>query len=99
MSGIVSYHNDWAVGPQAMPSGLEGSPEKTYADTTSPWFTKGSQLGHLTVKQMLNFARFLWKHDPTFQQGLKRVIGYFLTDLEFYDPTHKAELKEEDIVS
>ena len=36
---------------------------------------------------------------PTFQQAIKRVIGYFLTDLEFFDPTHKAELKEEDIIS
>jgi len=48
---------------------------------------------------MFDFARFLWKHDPTFQQAIKRVIGYFLTDVEYYDPTHRAELKEEDIVS
>jgi len=100
MSGIVSYHNDWIAGPQSSPAAsLDGAPELAYKAHTSPWFSKGSQQGPLTIWQMLNFARFLWKHDPTFQQGLKRVIGYFLTDLEFYDPTHKAELKEEDIVS
>jgi len=53
----------------------------------------------LTIQRMFDFARFLWKYDPTFQQAIKRVIGYFLTDLEFFDPTHKAELKEEDIIS
>jgi hypothetical protein len=48
---------------------------------------------------MFDWAKFLWQHDPTFQQGIRRVVGYFLTDLEYYDPTHKAELESEDISS
>ena len=100
MSGILAYHSDaWAVGPQTLQAGLDGPPEHVYKATSSPWYTKGSQTGLLTIQRMFDFARFLWQHDPTFQQGVKRVIGYFLTDLEFYDPTHKAELKEEDINS
>jgi len=99
MSGILSYHNEhWAAGPQATVTNLNGAPENAYASCSSPWYTPGSQTGTLTIKQMFNFARFLWKHDPTFQQAIKRVVGYFLTDLEFFDPTHKAELKEEDSV-
>jgi len=100
MSGILSYHNnDWVAGPQSTITDLSGSPERAFAACTSPWYTPGSQTGVLTVQRMFDFARFLWKYDSTFQQAIKRVIGYFLTDLEFYDPTHKAELKEEDIVS
>jgi len=99
MSGILSYHNDWIVGPQAAPADFGGSPEKVYSGTASPWHTPGTQTGFLTAQKMFDFARFLWKHDPTFQQAIKRVIGYFLTDIEYFDPTDKAELKEEDIAS
>jgi hypothetical protein len=99
MSGILSYHNDWVAAPQGGAVDLNGSPENVYAGLSTLWQTPGNQKGPTTIHQMFDFARFLWKHDPTFQQAVRRVIGYFLTDLEFYDPTHKAELKDEDINS
>ena len=99
MSGILSYHSEWSVGPQHGGADINGAPENFYKATTSPWYGKGTRTGQLTVQQMFDFAKFLWKHDPTFQQGIKRVIGYFLTDFEFFDPTRKNELKDEDITS
>ena len=100
MSGILSYHSaHWMAGPQAAVTDLNGAPENTYAACSSPWYTKSSQIGTLTIQQMFDFSRFLWKHDPTFQQAIKRVVSYFLTDLEYFDPTHKAQLKEEDVNS
>lgn len=99
MSGILAVHREWAPGPQAGGADMGGAPEEFYFKTSSPWYSKGSLQKGLTIQQMFDFARFLWKHDPTFQQGIKRVIGYFLTDIEFFDPTRKADLKTEDIAA
>ena len=99
MAGILSYHKDWVAGPQSSFEGFDGAPENVYAACSSPWVTPGNARGPITIQQMFDFARFLWRHDPTFQQGIKRVVGYFLTDLEFYDPTHQAALHAEDIAS
>jgi hypothetical protein len=48
---------------------------------------------------MFDFAEFLWNTDPTYRQAIKRVIGYFMTDIEFYDPTHTGNVGDEDINS
>jgi hypothetical protein len=46
---------------------------------------------------MFDFGEFLWKNDPTYKRAMERVIGYFMTPLEFYDPTHTASVRDEDV--
>ena len=94
--GILSWHSAWAPGPQSKSDQLSGDPAQDFARFSSPWMSKGIVPGTVNVRQMFDFGEMLWNFDPTLRQAMKRLIGYFLTDLEFYDPTHKAELKEED---
>ncbi len=95
--GILSHHSAWAPGPQAKPDQLSGDPTLDFARFASPWVSKGTVSGTVNIRQMFDFGEMLWIHDPTFRQAMKRLIGYFLTDIEFYDPKHSGELKEEDI--
>ncbi len=97
--GILSYHSAWAPGPQAKPDQLSGDPTRDFARFPSPWTSKGIVSGNVNIRQMFDFGEMLWIHDPTYRQAMKRLIGYFLTDIEFFDPRHSGELKEEDINS
>jgi len=56
-----------------------------------------TQVQSIRVQQVSKFAHFLWKHDPLFQQAIHKIISYFLTELEYYDPTYQGELEDEDI--
>ena len=97
--GILSYHSAWAAGPQAKPDQLSGDPVRDFARFSSPWMSKGVVSGNVNIRQMFDFGEMLWTFDPTFRQAMKRLIGYFLTEIEFYDPKHSGDLKEEDINS
>jgi hypothetical protein len=99
MSGILSYPNSWSVGPQPLADAFTGEPNRDYARFSSPWASQNKVAGQLNMQQMFDFGEMLWKYDPTYQQAVKRVIGYFITDIEFYDPTGEAKLKTEDINS
>jgi hypothetical protein len=99
MSGILSYSSSWSVGPQPLADTFTGTPSLDYARFASPWASQNKIAGQLNMQQMFDFGEMLWKYDPTYQQAIKRVIGYFITDIEFYDPTGEAKLKTEDINS
>jgi hypothetical protein len=97
MSGILSYQSAWSVGPQSSSDQFTGDPSRDYARFSSPWASQNKIAGQLNMQQMFDFGEMLWKFDPTYQQAIRRVIGYFITDIEFYDPTGEAKLKTEDI--
>ena len=97
MSGILSYHSAWAPGPQAAPVQLSGDPVQDYARFSSPWMSKGIVSGNVNMRHMMDFGEMMYKFDPTFRQGIRRIISYFLTDIEFFDPSRSGRLKEEDI--
>jgi hypothetical protein len=99
MTGILSYHSAWSRGPQAGQQSLSGSPSQSYSSFASPWDSKDIVHGTVNIQHLFDFAEFLDKFDPTFHQAIRRVIGYFLTDIEFYDPSHKGEVKQEDFNS
>ena len=92
------YHQAWEAGPQTGGQ-IFNNPSQTFARFASPWTSEGMVQDTINVRQMMDFGLMLSKFDPTFRQGIRRVISYFLTDIEFFDPTHTAELKEEDINS
>jgi hypothetical protein len=94
-----SHHSAWMPGPQAGMDSLSGGPASAYARFASPWMSHGVVSGSVTIRQMMDFGLMLWKFDPTWQRAMNRVVSYFLTDLEFYDPGHTGDLKEEDINS
>ena len=102
MSGLLSYHyhDAWAAGPQENSTDAENiSPSKFFAQFDSPWksYNTQSQSSSLRIQHAIKFAHFLWKYDPTYQQAIQRVVSYFLTDIEFFDPTYQGTLKDEDI--
>lgn len=98
--GILSHHSRhpaWGPGPQMKPEQLSGDPARDYARFSSPWVSKGVVPGNINIRQMFDFGEMMWVFDPTYRQAMKRLIGYFLTEIEFFDPRHSGELKEEDI--
>ena len=97
--GILSYHSAWEPGPQASSEMLSGNPVQDFARHASPWVSKGIVQGNVNIRQMFDFGELMYKFDPTFRQGIRRVISYFMTEIEFYDPGHGGKLKEEDINS
>jgi len=95
--GILSYHQDWQWGPQDKTESPSGPANEVYAKFSSPWKCLGDYRGDMQIRRSFDFAKFLWLNDPTFQQALLRVVSYFLTELEYYDPTHSGELTDDDI--
>ena len=97
---IPSYHADhWSPGPQMGSDQLSGNPVQDYARHHSPWMHKGVVSDNVNIRQLMEFGEMLWKFDPTYQQAVRRAISYFLTRLEFFDPSYVAKLKDEDINS
>jgi hypothetical protein len=97
---VFANHSAWTSGPQhsaVMPAGFSDNPTKDYASFSSPWEVRTLTDNVVDIRQMFKFGEFLWKHDPTFQRALARVIGYFMTNIEFYDPSHTANIRDEDI--
>ena len=99
MFGIPAYYNDWTQGPQEPREHDETSPGAFYAKFASPWKSYGAKSDITQIHEAVKFAHFLWKYDPTYQQAIQRVVGYFLTDFEFFDPTYQGSLKDEDLHS
>jgi hypothetical protein len=93
---VVAYHSAWTQGHKESPEDLN-SPGTFFSKFASPWKSYGTTSSTTQIQEAIKFAHFLWKYDPTYQQAIHRVVGYFLTDLEFYDPTYEGNLKDEDI--
>ena len=97
---IPSYHsNAWDSGPQQGSDQLSGNPVQDYARFNNPWMSKSIVSENVNMRQLMDFGEFLWKFDPTYQQATRRVVSYFLTKLDFFDPSSGGKIKDEDINS
>lgn len=74
---------------------LEAIASPFMGDTANPFATVSNALYPRTVKEVFQWAEYLWMRQGLYSQVIKSSIGYFLSDFELESSTDKSLSKDD----